>query len=391
MKSLGLYAHFPFCPCRCPYCGFTVVTGKDDLHERYATALCNELEAIARLSPAEGLASVFFGGGTPTRLEPRLLERILTTVRASLGIAVGAEITVEANPGTTDAARYADLRQIGFNRISIGAQSFFDQGLRLLGRDHTAADALGAFRASRKAGFDNVNLDLIFSIPGATDEDWQRTLDVVVDLRPEHISTYALTLEEGTSFQRRARSGDLPVVCEDDDARQYIGGLERLTAAGYEHYEISNFALPGRRSRHNWAYWTGGEYLGVGVSAHRYVDGRRSWNTKDLPDYLARVEAGSSPTEGGERLDPAAATAERVWLGLRTCEGVKLGRVEREGLAAKRRMADLVRGGFVQLEGDRMKLTGKGIPVADAVSVEIVTMIEDLARDTQRGHDPSVP
>lgn len=379
MKSLGLYAHFPFCPRRCPYCGFTVVTGKDDLHERYATALCNELERVSRFAPAGGLTSVFFGGGTPTRLDPRLLERVLAAARASLGIAAGAEITVEANPGTTDTARYADLRQIGFNRISIGAQSFCDAGLRLLGRQHTAADALGAYRASRHAGFDNVSLDLIFSIPGGREEDWRHTLETVVDLRPEHISTYALTLEEGTPFQRRARTGDLPVVGEDDDALQYLRGIERLTAAGYEHYEISNFALPGRRSRHNWAYWTGVEYLGVGLSAHSYVGGRRSWNTKDLMDYMARVEVGSSPVEGGETLDAAAKISERVWLGLRTCEGVKLGRVLCEGLAAKRRMIELVRTGFVHpLHGDRMQLTGKGIPVADAVSVEIVTMIDDI-------------
>jgi oxygen-independent coproporphyrinogen-3 oxidase len=350
-----------------------VVTGKDDLHERYTAAVCSELEAFDRPTCVEEIASVFFGGGTPTRLDARLLERVLATARSTLGIAAGAEITVEANPGTTDATRYADLRQMGFNRISIGAQSFFDDGLRLLGRDHTAADALDAFRASRRAGFDNVSLDLIFSIPGAT------TLDVVIDLRPEHISTYALTLEEGTSFHRRARSGDLPVVGEDDDARQYIDGIERLTAAGYEHYEISNFALPGRRSRHNWAYWTGGEYIGIGLSAHSYVGGRRSWNIKDLTDYLTRVEAGSSPLDGEETLDPAAATSESIWLGLRTCEGVRLGRVEREGLAAKRRMADLVSSGFVHpLHGDRMKLTAKGMPVADAVSVEIVTMIDEI-------------
>ena len=235
MKELGLYVHIPFCPRRCPYCAFAVETGSDDLHERYAAALCAELATYGELARPPGLSSVFFGGGTPSRLDPRLLERVLSTARCHLGIAPGAEITVEANPATTDTDRYSALRQIGFNRISVGAQSFRDSSLRTLGREHTAADAVRAYRASREAGFENVNLDLIFSIPGATPVDWRQTLETVLDLRPEHISTYALTLEEGTPFHRWALAGHLPVVDEDEDESQYAWGIESLTAAGYEH------------------------------------------------------------------------------------------------------------------------------------------------------------
>ena len=375
--SLGLYVHIPFCGCRCPYCGFAVVTGEDDLGERYAQTVCGELETLHRHAPPEGLSSVFFGGGTPSRLAPVLLERILASTRSSLGIASGAEITLEANPGTTDIEGYAAFAELGINRLSLGVQSFADSSLRLLGRSHSAAEALSAYAAARDGGFVNVSIDLIFSVPGADREDWLHSLEVTVDLSPEHVSTYALTVEEGTLFHRRALAGDLPLVCEDEDAYQYTHGIDVLSAAGYGQYEISNFARDGRRSRHNWSYWSGVEYLGVGMSSHSYMAGIRSWNTANLRDYIDRVEAGDSPRLGEEIIDAATERRERIWLGLRTCEGAALTSRERAWLAASDRVTRLVRSGYVEHRGDRVHLTAQGIPVADAVASEIVAVLEE--------------
>jgi oxygen-independent coproporphyrinogen-3 oxidase len=283
---------------------------------------------------------------------------------------------VEVNPGTVDGEKFALLRQMGTNRLSIGVQSFCDRGLRLLGRVHSAAEAERAYARAREAGFANVSLDLIFSVPGLPEEDWRYSVERAVDLGPEHVSAYALTIEEGTPFARRQRQGRLSPLSEEEDLRQYEWAVERLSQAGYEQYEVSNFARPGYRSRHNWGYWTGAEYLGVGMSAHSFIDGVRFWNTRDLGGYLQAMEQGHSPRQAQEAIDQDTARRERWWLGLRTDQGIVLSVEERACLAGESRFADLRKAGYVRLEGDRLRLTRPGLALADGLGVELTTILE---------------
>ena len=377
--SLGLYVHIPFCPQRCPYCAFTVFTGREEVVEEYVEAVCAEIDTWAHLQDRGGLDTVFFGGGTPSRIEPSHLGRILDTAARVLVLSSAAEITVEANPSTAEAARFAELRRVGCNRLSLGAQSFVDDSLRRLGRMHSAADAELAYHVARGAGFDSVSFDLIFSIPGASPQDWSTTLARAVELAPDHLSAYTLSVEPGTSFERRRLAGDLPLVDEEVDADAYERLVQGLGEAGYEHYEISNFAREGHRSRHNWDCWTGGEYIGVGVSAHSYLDGRRFWNGTGLDDYIKRVHEGDSPQVGEERLSPTAARGEALWLGLRTCEGVCLSVRERECLVESDLWRRLQAVGHARLEGKRLWLTEAGFAVADAVSMSVVDVVVEDA------------
>lgn len=367
----GLYVHVPFCPQRCPYCAFTVVTGRQDAVEGYVDAVCREIESHADRARPGGLSTIFLGGGTPSRLAPAQLERILHAARRVFGLAADAEITVEANPTTAEAGRFADFRAAGVTRLSLGVQSLCDATLRCLGRMHDAAEATGAYRIARGAGFASVSIDLIFSVPGAPAGDWASTLSQAMELAPDHLSAYALSVEEGTPLARRRAAGDLVEVDEEADAADYEHLVSTLNGAGYEHYEISNFARQGHRSRHNWDCWTGADYLGVGVSAHSYVDGERWWNTKDLDDYLRRMAAGASPRDGGERLQGDAARAEALWLALRTCEGAQLSVEEAQRLQQADLWHRLRSTGHVLLEGRRLRLSESGFAIADALAVAV--------------------
>ena len=376
MTPFGLYVHSPFCPQRCPYCGFAVVTGQDHVQERYIAAVGTELERLAGTRRFGVLDSVFFGGGTPSRVSPALLGSILDTAARVIGLTADAELTVEANPGSTDTAAYAALRDVGFNRISIGAQSFVDDNLKRLGRMHSADDVRGAFERAREAGFANVNMDLIFDVPGADPSHWRRSLEAVVALQPEHLSTYSLTIESGTPFESRVDAGQLRLRSEDESAADYELAMQLLGDAGYEHYEISNFCLPGFRCRHNWACWTGAEYLGVGVAAHSFVAGCRSWNERDLSAYIEAVESGRLPRAGSEYLTGAEATQERLWLGLRTSEGVALSPTERHALDVDPQAQAMREAGYLEFEHTQLRLTATGFAIADAVSVDIADILE---------------
>jgi oxygen-independent coproporphyrinogen-3 oxidase len=295
---------------------------------------------------------------------------------ATFGIAPEAEITLEANPTTADAQKFSALRASGINRLSLGVQSFNDSDLKILGRRHSAADAEAAYRTARQAGFSNVNLDVIFSIPGTPRQHWQATVHTLLALAPEHISTYALTIEEGTRFARRQHQGRLTSVSEEDDAWAYAWVMETLTAAGYEHYEVSNFARPGFRSRHNWGYWHGADYLGVGLSAHSLLDGQRHWNRRALLAYLRAVEAGGTPCEDTERLDAVAARQERLWLQLRTCAGAILQPAELQALLSAPRFQAMLEAGLVHLQALHLCLTSAGFLLADAIGLELLTILE---------------
>jgi oxygen-independent coproporphyrinogen-3 oxidase len=375
-QSFGLYVHIPFCPQRCPYCAFTILTGHTALYDRYVEAVCAEIRSWQSLAHKGPLQTVFFGGGTPSLLEPKQVQRILDTAAATFGIAPDAEITLEANPTTADADKFTALRASGCNRLSLGVQSFNDTDLKTLGRWHSAADARAAYATARQAGFTNVNMDVIFSIPGAARQHWQATIHTLVTLAPEHISTYSLTIEEGTRFARRYHQGRLAPVSEDDDAWAYAWVMETLAAAGYEHYEVSNFARPGYRSRHNWGYWHGADYLGVGLSAHSLLDGQRHWNLRAIHAYLTAVEAGHAPYAGSELLDPLTARHEQLWLQLRTCAGATLQPLELQTLLSAPKFQAMLEAGLVHLQGPQLRLTPLGFLLADAIGVEMLAILE---------------
>ena len=376
MSEFGLYVHIPFCLKLCPYCAFISVTGQDELRDRYVDAVCREIQREGEGRNPNSLTTIFFGGGTPSVLEPDQLGRILHQAEVCLGWESGAEITIEVNPGTADQRKFSGFRDIGFNRLSIGVQAFRDEALQKLGRVHRAADGEKAYEIGRRAGFDNVSFDLIFSIPEVPEACWQSTLERAVELGPEHISTYALIIEEGTDFFRRLHEKQLQPVDEDVDARVYEWTLERLIRAGYEQYEVSNFARPGRHCRHNWGCWSGAPYLGVGLAAHSFREGRRSWNLTGLREYIQASEEGRSTCEGWEEIDACTAWRERVWMGLRTDRGIGIAEREHRCLELSPRFRDLLSAGFFELSADRLRLTRSGMALADALGVEIAEILE---------------
>jgi len=376
MSALGLYVHIPFCPQICPYCAFASLTGGEDQYERYVEAVCTELRAVSKTCAARVFETVFFGGGTPSKLEPDQLERIMAAAAQSFGLAAGAEITLEANPGTADFAKFKGFRDAGFNRLSIGVQSFADESLKTLGRVHSAAEAEKAYQVGRETGFDNINLDFIFGVPGSPWSHWLDSLERIVALAPEHVSTYGLTIEEGTVLAERLRQGRWKPVDEEMDARVYEEAVARLTEAGYEHYEVSNFARPARRSRHNWACWMGEEYVGVGLSAHSFLGGVRRWNKRGLQEYIEAVEQGGAPGAGCETIDVSTAFRERLWMGLRTCAGVELSLEQGLALAGHHRFKELQEEDYVELAGITLRLTPRGFALADALGIELLDLLE---------------
>ncbi len=322
--GLHLYLHIPFCRSKCRYCDFVSYAGREGLLAPYVQALCREISWIGSQVPAGDRGArptLYIGGGTPTVLPPAGLEEILRACAAVLDLD-GAEITVEANPGTLSQEHVRLLCSWGVNRLSLGAQSFSPDALRLLGRIHSVAEADQSLAWARQAGRLQVNLDLIFGLPGQTLADWRRDLEEALAREPDHLSLYALSLEEGTPLAAAVLSGELPTPDEDTAAEMYLWAEERLSGAGYEHYEISNWAKPGCWSRHNIAYWRNEDYTGCGAAAHSHA-GRRRWsNTAAVEDYIASLEKGRLPVAGEEEVDTPTAMGETMMLGLRLLAGV---------------------------------------------------------------------
>ncbi|MGD9646613.1 MAG: radical SAM family heme chaperone HemW [Pirellulales bacterium] len=316
------YVHVPFCRHRCGYCNFTLVAGRDELVERYLLALDREL---AQLQRPRDVATLFIGGGTPTHLEPAALARLLERIRNWFPLAAGGEFSIEANPidltGDTGRQRAAALAAAGVTRVSLGAQSFQADKLRLLERDHCADDIRHAVEVARTFAH-SVSLDLIFGAPGETPARWQADLDAALQLAPDHISTYGLTFERGTRFWSRQRHGELAPLPEETERELYALAIDRLTAAGLEHYEVSNFPQPGHRCRHNEVYWAGEEYFAAGPGAARYVAGRREVNHRSTLNWMARLERGQSPVAESETLDAEDRARELLVLALRRRQGI---------------------------------------------------------------------
>ena len=340
MKPLSLYVHIPFCIAKCGYCDFNSYAlntllekghADEDWARRYADALVEETKNRIEEFSLEGreVGTIFFGGGTPSLFPAGETRRVLDFLAASFDLGPDCEITLEANPGAAEAERFGALREAGVNRISIGVQTFDDEALKRLDRVHTGDDAECAFRSARAAGFTNVSLDLMFGIPyqtiGAATQDIERALA----LGPEHLSAYELTIEPGTAFHARQARGELGGLPDEETAlRMWEIRDSALTEAGYERYEISNFARPGFTCRHNLNYWRRGDYLGLGAGAHSLLEGQRFWNHARPDVYAANA---SAPTAGSERVDdPHKALGEALMLGLRVKEGVSLQRIAQD-------------------------------------------------------------
>lgn len=368
--ALGLYIHIPFCRQKCLYCDFPSYAGREGRQEDYVAALLAEIRR--RGGENAVVSTVFFGGGTPTVLSPAQLKRILDTIKACFFLAPDAEITIEANPGTLDESMARALRQIGFNRLSMGVQAWQNRLLRSLGRIHTIEEFQRNFRTVRAAGFQNINSDLMFALPGQSMADWQETLRSVIALAPEHISAYSLILEEGTPFFEQYQKGLLQPVSEELDREMYWWAVDFLEQQGYRQYEISNFAKEGRQSRHNRIYWQAEEYLGFGLGAHSYRGGKRFHNTYDLEKYIAAHSDAEQLTEDIEMISETDAMAELMFLGLRLTEGVcfarfreRFGREMREIYGTQ--IDSLKRDGLLHESETGIRLTRRGIDVSNFV------------------------
>jgi oxygen-independent coproporphyrinogen-3 oxidase len=362
MDVFGLYIHVPFCLAKCTYCDFTSYAGHQALFDDYATAVVREM---AQAGPAR-VQSLYLGGGTPTVLPLFLLAGIVAGSRRAFAVDPGAEVSIEANPGTVDVEKLAGLRDLGVNRLSLGVQSFDDGELHLLGRVHDAAEAVAAFRAGRQAGFDNVNLDLIYGLPQQSLASWQTSLQRALALEPEHLSLYALSVEDGTPLAASIAADTLPQPDADLAAEMYEWAEHVLAAEGYVHYEISNWArTAAHRCRHNLTYWRNEPYLGIGAGAHSWAHGRRRANTASPAGYVARVLGGECPAEE-EEIGPALEMGETMMMGLRLLdEGVAFARFRaRFGCDVEQRfgreLAELAELGLVELDAGRVRLSARG-------------------------------
>lgn len=316
MKA-GVYIHIPFCRARCGYCDFNTYAGIEELIPRYIRALIREINQNRGLEAQ----TLYFGGGTPSILPLDLAAQIVQACRQAFSLQEG-EMSLEANPATVDVEYLAGLREAGVNRLSLGVQSFVGAELKLLGRLHDASQAEEAFSWARAAGFDNINIDLIFGLPGQVLEAWQRSLDNAVKLAPEHLSLYHLTLDEATPLAQAIARGEFSLPDADLAAEMYLLAEDMLQEAGYEHYEISNWAKPGRRCQHNLIYWKNQPYLGLGAGAHSYLNDCRFANAASPLEYIQSLEHGLSSVAQREELGEVVGRAETMFLGLRLAEGI---------------------------------------------------------------------
>lgn len=362
------YVHVPFCAHHCCYCDFAVVAGRDSSIDIYLDALEAELRAAGPPHPVETL---FLGGGTPTHLTPKQLDRLLTLLDAWLPLVPAGEYSIEANPGSLTMEKLHVLAQHGVTRVSLGSQSFQPRLLRVLERDHQSQDIVRAVNGCRQIGA-QVSLDLIFGVPGQTFADWHADLRQALALSPDHVSTYGLTYEKGTRLWKQRERGELLPLAEDAELQLYAAAIDVLESAGFEHYEISNFARPGRRCRHNEVYWANEAYWGSGMGAARYVFGRRELNTRDLQKYVDLCLGGKSPTWQSEQLEPRERAQETLAIQLRRGTGIHRDAFHQQTGFTLDELAgaELAKGvalGLLADTGERVFLTRRGKYVADSI------------------------
>ncbi len=364
---MHLYIHVPFCARRCSYCDFAIAVRKAVPSAAYRDVLLREW-ALRQRHPgwevSPGVATIYFGGGTPSLLEPSALGAILDAIRRDRVVAADAEITLEANPDDVNAETAAAWRAIGINRVSLGSQSFDDSVLAWMHRTHSASQVPEALDRLRAAGIDNVSLDLIFALPERLERNWDDDLARAMALEPAHLSLYGLTFEPHTALERWRQRGDALPPPDERYAQEYLAAVEAFARHDFEHYEVSNAARPGFRSRHNSAYWERRPFLGLGPAAHGSVGPRREWNEREWEAYRRRVEAGEDPVAGGEDLDDDALALEERYLGLRTSRGASEATI---GAAAER----WIQQGWALRRGDRVVLTAEGWLRLDALAIDV--------------------
>jgi len=377
--NAGIYIHIPFCRARCSYCDFATGMYEGDVAARYVRAVVAEISRWTEVEPSASVDTIYFGGGTPSLLKVEQLELILNAVCRRFDVAGNSEITLEINPGDGGGSAemrrktMSEWRRLGINRASFGAQTFDDHALKMLGRTHDSHDIRKTFEQLRDAGFDNINFDLIAALPGQTMEGWKRNLDEALQLRPEHLSLYLLDVHEGTPLHDQIKRGMRPKPDEDLAAEMYALMIERVCAAGHEHYEISNFCLPRFQSRHNTKYWSGAPYYGFGNSAHSYNGARRRWaNERDPAKYVALVERSDSLIAERTELTEEDARSEAVFLGLRLMCGINLNSYRVRFGADLREQFNgeldrLKAAGLVAIDEERLKLTPRGALLSNEV------------------------
>ncbi len=373
---LGLYIHVPFCRSKCQYCDFYSLATKDDkLLDGYLDAVCDHIKEAGELAPGHQVNTIYFGGGTPTFFGADGMAVILTTIRRNFDVAGDAEITFEANPDSISDRLLHRLRAEGFNRVSLGIQSDDEEILKKLGRPHTYAQAVTAYHRIRKAGFRNVSVDLMYGLPGQDLYDWQQTLDNVLRLMPEHVSCYALKVEEGTPFAQMEDALNLPD--EETVADMYLAAVETLRGRGYRQYEISNFCRKGLVSKHNLKYWTGGEYLGFGPAASSDFGGKRFTLKRDLQTYITGIRDGGNIMEDMEEVPMRERAGEYLMLRLRTSQGIEQQEYEKQFLLPFAPLEDVLeqrRRTFhaTQTDSGRWVLTPKGYLVSNDIITDLL-------------------
>lgn len=369
MKNCGLYIHIPFCEQKCFYCSFVIAVGQEHRMEEYAESLCAEMLVYQGVD----IQTVYLGGGTPGFLKPEQLKKIFDCIHRHFSLHPQVEITLEANPQDLDSMKAKTIFDLGVNRLSIGAQSFHDDKLRYLGRKHTARNIQDAFDRARKAGIQNINLDLMYGFPNQTMSELEKDVNAITSLGAEHISLYTLTIEHNSRFFTK----NLQLPDSEIQVEQYAFVKEFMEKKGYGQYEISNFSRKGFESRHNLNYWRGGEYIGLGIAAHSYIDGKRGWNISKLPDYIKRLKNGQSPQEESKRLSVLEQFMDAFLFGLRMNEGVDVEKLEKRfnvqlDEARKNILHQMLEHRLIVQDESWLRVTDQGRLVLDEICARLI-------------------
>lgn len=379
MKNIGIYVHIPFCKKKCEYCDFISFSDKYEYVETYIEALCKDIKNSAEKAKELCVNTIYFGGGTPSYINASHINKILLEMKDNYNIAENCEITIEINPGTVDDKKLKIYKEIGFNRLSIGLQSTHDRLLKLIGRIHNYNEFLDTYNLARSIGFENINVDLMLALPTQTMDELVKSTKKIIDLKPEHISIYSLILEEGTPIYKKINDGELKSLDEELERKMYWKTKKILEKAGYNHYEISNFAKPNFESKHNLNCWNQEEYLGFGIAAHSYFENKRFSRIEDLAGYILNIKENNFEKNVfiEEEQDREKKAKEYMLLGLRKIQGVSISAFERKFeinplFYFRFEISKLEEEGLLEVDLDNIKLTEKGLDLANLVFEEFV-------------------
>lgn len=377
MKEIGLYIHIPFCKSRCYYCDFTSFSNKENIVKRYIENLIKELNIYKEVVKEVSIKTIFIGGGTPSYIDEKHIERVLGFIKENFNIETLEEVTIEINPGTLDIGKARAYKSAGINRVSLGVQTLNDDHLKRVGRIHTQKQFYQSYDILRKSGFTNINLDFIFGLPAETIQDVEENLKEIERLKPEHISYYGLILEKNTHLYKLDKNGELNIPSESEEREMYYIIKQRLKDMGYIHYEISNFALKEKECKHNILYWTIESYIGVGISSHSYFNNKRYWNTNNLNKYFEDLGRGILPIEAGEDINRDMEISEFSIMGLRLIKGIDKKRFKKKfgkdiNYYFRKTINKHLKDGLIVEDDNFIKLTNKGLDISNLVEVDFL-------------------